>query len=101
MATKIVLNKKKANDHFGILGLQSFDNGKIKKSLGIKISVKDFEDHFDKRYQLFNPEISHLKAFNEKIKDAVFRFNNGLELIESKTKICLFINKGFQINCTI
>lgn len=86
MATKIVLNKKKANDDYGILGLQSFDGGKTKKSLGIKISVKDFEEHFDKRYQLFNPEINHLKEFNEKIKDAVFRFNNGLELIEIKTK---------------
>lgn len=86
MATKIVLNKKKANDDYGILGLQSFDNGKTKKSLGIKISVKEFEEHFDKRYQLFNPEITHLQKINEKIKDAIFRFNNGLELIENKTE---------------
>lgn len=88
MATKIVLNKKNANDDYGILGLQSFNNGKTKKSLGIKISTEDFQKHFDKRYQLFNPEISHLKEINEKIKEAIFRFNNGLELIENKnTKV--------------
>ena len=28
MATKIVLNKKNSNDDFGILSIQSFDNGK-------------------------------------------------------------------------
>ena len=34
MSTKIVLNKKNANDEFGILSIQSFDNGKkIKKTI--------------------------------------------------------------------
>jgi len=28
MATKIVLNKKKASDEFGIIGIQSFNNEK-------------------------------------------------------------------------
>lgn len=28
MATKIVLNKKKASDEFGIIGIQSFNNKK-------------------------------------------------------------------------
>ena len=48
MSTKIVLNKKNANDDFGILSIQSFDNGKkIKKSLGIRVSVDDFKYHFN------------------------------------------------------
>ena len=43
MSTKIVLNKKNANDDFGILGILSFDNSKkIKKSLGIRVSTDDF-----------------------------------------------------------
>lgn len=89
MATKIVLNKKKANDDYGILAIQSFDGGKVKKSLGIKISVKDFNEHFDKRYQLFNPQIKQFTDTNDKIKDAVFKFNNGLDLVvvEPKKKI--------------
>ena len=42
MVTKIVLNKKNANDEFGILSIQSFKNSsKTKKSLGIRVSVED------------------------------------------------------------
>jgi hypothetical protein len=44
MATKIVLNKKNPNDKFGIIGIQSFDGGKKKKSLGIKIEVEYYKE---------------------------------------------------------
>ena len=47
MVTKIVLNKKNANDDFGILGIQSFkNNSKTKKSLGIRVSVEDYTMSF-------------------------------------------------------
>ncbi len=54
MATKIVLNKKKASDDFGIIGIQFFNNGKKKKSLGIRMKVQHFKDHFNEDFQLFN-----------------------------------------------
>ncbi len=46
--TKIVLNKKNANDEFGILGFQSFNNGKKnKKSIGIRVTLDDFKNHIN------------------------------------------------------
>ncbi|MFC6876010.1 hypothetical protein ACFQZF_08630 [Flavobacterium myungsuense] len=55
MATKIVLNKKNANDDFGILSIQSFNNGKkIKKSLGIRVSIDDFKYHFNSDFNSSN-----------------------------------------------
>jgi len=46
-STKIVLNKKNANDEFGILSIQSFVNGKkIKKSIGIRATIDDFNSDF-------------------------------------------------------
>ena len=54
MATKIVLNKKNSKDEFGILTIQSFkNNSKTKKSIGIKVSVEDFNNHFNKDFKLF------------------------------------------------
>ena len=39
MTAKIVLNKKKANDDFGILSVQSFNNGKKnKKSIDLNLN---------------------------------------------------------------
>jgi hypothetical protein len=46
--TKIVLNKKNANDEFGILSFQSFNNGKKnKKSIGIRVTIDDFKNHIN------------------------------------------------------
>ena len=57
MATKIVLNKKNAKDEYGILSIQSFNgNGKEKKSLGIRVSVDDFNDYFNSDFLSFNPK---------------------------------------------
>lgn len=54
MATKIVLNKKIAKDEYGILIIQSFkDNSKSKKSLGIRVSVNDFEKHYNSDFNSF------------------------------------------------
>ena len=57
MATKIVLNKKNAKDEYGILSIQSFNgNNKEKKSLGIRVSVEDFNDYFNSDFLSFNPK---------------------------------------------
>ena len=63
MATKIVLNKKNSKDEFGILTIQSFkNNSKTKKSIGIKVSVEDFNNHFNKDFNSFNPK--ELRCFD-------------------------------------
>lgn len=56
MTAKIVLIKKNAKDDFGILSIQSFDNGKKnKKSIGIRVSTDDFKDHFNSDFNSINP----------------------------------------------
>jgi hypothetical protein len=79
MATKIVLNKKNSNDDFGIISIQSFDGGKKKKSLGIKVKVEHFNDYFNSKFQLFEPNKEFdFESINTQIKDGVYKFlNNG------------------------
>lgn len=95
MSTKIVLNKKNANDDFGILGIQSFDSGKkIKKSLGIRVSTDDFKYHFNSDFNSFNPKETRFKDINSKLSECIFKFENGLEIKkETKSNIVKIIDK--------
>jgi|GEM_PF-4787316 len=90
MATKIVLNKKKASDEFGIIGIQSFNNGKKKKSLGIRMTVLHFKEHFNEDFQLFRPTPAFdYQTINTKINEGVYRFENNIPdkvKVELKTK---------------
>jgi len=89
MATKIVLNKKNSKDDYGILGIQSFDGGKTKKSLGIRMTVEHYKMYYNKDFKQFKPntDIDYLDI-NNKIIDAIYRFENNLpdttKLIEKK-----------------
>lgn len=69
--TKIVLNKKNANDEFGILSFQSFNNGKKnKKSIGIRVTNDDFKDHINSDFFL-NPNETRFKDINSKLSDCI------------------------------
>ena len=82
MATKIVLNKKNKNDESGFLAIQDFNKGKTKKSLGIKISVKLFNDYFNDDFNGFikNTEMqeSVRLEINKKITDSIYKFENNI-----------------------
>ncbi len=79
MATKIVLNKKNSKDDFGILTIQSFkNNSKTKKSIGIKVSVDDFKNHFNHDFNAFNPKELRFIDINSQIKEALNNFENGV-----------------------
>lgn len=95
MATKIVLNKKKAKDEYGILSIQSFNgNGKKKKSLGIRVSVDDFIYHFNSDFNSFNPKEIRFKDINSKLSECIYKFENGIEITkESKSDITPIIDK--------
>ena len=95
MSTKIVLNKKNANDEFGILSIQSFDNGKkIKKSIGIRVTIDDFKDHFNSDFNSFNPKETRFKDINSKLSECIYKFENGIEITkESKSDITPIIDK--------
>jgi site-specific recombinase XerD len=83
MATKIVLNKKNSKDDFGILTIQSFkNNSKIKKSIGIKVSVEDFKNHFNTDFNSFNPKEIRFKEINIKINEALYNYENGITPIK-------------------
>jgi len=87
MATKIVLNKKNANDDFGILGIQSFkDSSKTKKSLGIRVTVEDYDNHFNDDFKSFNPKEIRFKEINIKISEGIFKFENGIEFTKVSKK---------------
>lgn len=88
MATKIVLNKKNSKDDFGILTIQSFkNNSKTKKSIGIKVSVDDFKNHFNHDFNAFNPKELRFKDINSQIKEALNNFENGVfEVLKRKKK---------------
>ena len=62
MATKIVLNKKNANDEFGFLSIQFLTMVKIKNSLGIRILINDFNDHFNSDFNSFNHRENKFKG---------------------------------------
>jgi hypothetical protein len=95
MSTKIVLNKKNANDEFGILSIQSFDNGKkIKKSIGIRVTIADFKDHFNSDFNSFNPKEIRFKDINSKLSECIYKFENGIEITkEYKSDITPIIDK--------
>jgi site-specific recombinase XerD len=94
MATKIVLNKKNSKDEFGILTIQSFkNNSKTKKSIGIKVSVEDFNNHFNKDFNSFNPKELRFKEINSKISEAIYNFENEIEPIK-KTEKRVLINSN-------
>jgi integrase len=78
---KIVLNKKKKDDVFGILGLQSFVDGvRFKKSIKIKVSVADFETYFDKEIDQFTKDFTDFRTHNEKINDELYKYKNDIIL---------------------
>ena len=83
--TKIVLNKKNANDDFEILSIQFFDNGnKFKKSLGIRVSTDDFKYHFNSDFNSFNLEFllkEHCNIFSINVQYDQFFRQNIYELI--------------------
>jgi hypothetical protein len=95
MSTKIVLNKKNANDEFGILSIQSFDNGKkIKKSIGIRVTIDDFKNHFNSDFNSFNPKETRFKDINSKLSECIYKFENGIEITkEYKSDITPIIDK--------
>lgn len=87
MATKIVLNKKNPKDEFGIIGIQSFDGGKKKKSLGIKVKAKYYDDYFNKKFQLFEPNKEfEVESINNQIKEGVYKFENNIPIEKPKQK---------------
>lgn len=87
MATKIVLNKKNSNDEFGIISIQSFNGGKKKKSLGIKVKVKYYEDYFNKKFQLFEPNKEfEVESINTQIKEGIYKFENNMPIEKPKQK---------------
>jgi hypothetical protein len=95
MSTKIVLNKKNANDDFGILGILSFDNSKkIKKSLGIRVSTDDFKYQFNSDFNSFNPKEIRFKDINSKLSECIYEFESGIEIIKvSKSDSTPIIDK--------
>lgn len=93
MATKIVLNKKNSNDEFGIISIQSFDGGKKKKSLGIKVNVEHFKDYFNSKFQLFEPNKEFdYDSINTQIKDGVYKFINDIPIEKPKQKDKLVVS---------
>lgn len=93
MATKIVLNKKNSNDEFGIISIQSFDGGKKKKSLGIKVNVIHFQKYFNSKFQLFEPNKEFdYDSINTQIKDGVYKFINDIPIEKPKQKDKLVVS---------
>lgn len=94
-STKIVLNKKNANDEFGILSIQSFVNGKkIKKSIGVRVIIDDLKDHFNSDFNSFNPKEIRFKYFNSNLSECIYKVENGIEITkESTSNITPIIDK--------
>lgn len=79
---KIILNKKRKDDDFGILALQTYGvGGKFKKkSIKIKVTVADFEEYFDKDIDQFSKDFCDFEKYNETINGELYRFKNNLSL---------------------
>lgn len=60
MATKIVLNKKKASNEFGIIGIQSFNNGKKTAKISVTGSCSFMKEFYlSRQYPVrFDPQLT-------------------------------------------
>jgi hypothetical protein len=87
IATKITLNKKNPNSYYGIIGIQYFESGKKKKSLGIKIKVEHFQKYFSNKFQLFEPNNEfETETIYTQIKEGVYKFINDIPIEKPKQK---------------
>lgn len=93
MAINIVLNKKKANDDFGHLGLQSIKNNKkVKKSLGIKINENIFNKYFNKEFNQFEKNnFIDTEDINNKIRVAIYALENNIAIPKKSLNVVQII----------
>jgi integrase len=88
-SVKIVLVKNNKEDSYGYLKLRVIDNRKVKlKSLGIKLSEKDFNN----KKQRVRASANDSDAINNKIEEELFKlsqYNNQLQAIQSTSKTVL------------